>query len=420
MSVDHAGFPPPAMDTSRLSRDELIAALKASEHRTRLEEAHKMALVAEAVNRNLAADTEYRNLVELLRDTLHITRDESKTRIACARAVRPTVAPSGAEIAAPLATTRAALERGLTGLEQVKVIATLHEELPDTVHPDDWTAIEQTLGDLAAQADARVVARAARRARECLDPDGAEPHDPRETGERTLDYTRLRTGAGRGTFRLDPESLAMLDMLNSVLAKPHPATDGVRDTRTLAERQGDALRDILRLALNAADLPTEAGERPHFVITMRLENLQRDLRGALLHDGRELTPAEVRRHACDANLIPAVLGTHSEPLDLGRGHRLVTIHLRRALVLRDRGCAFPNCARPARWCDAHHIHHWLDGGKTSLDNCVLLCSMHQQLMHKTNCEWDIHLVDGHPVFRPPTYIDPERTPLRNTLHHKIE
>ncbi|MGH3622682.1 MAG: HNH endonuclease signature motif containing protein, partial [Sciscionella sp.] len=115
-----------------------------------------------------------------------------------------------------------------------------------------------------------------------------------------------------------------------------------------------------------------------------------------------------------------VLGTHSEPLDLGRGHRLITLALRRALILRDRGCVFPNCERPARWCDGHHIVPWFHGGATDITNCALLCRTHHTLMHHDHCEWDIHMVNGHPEFLPPKYIDPERKPLRNTLHPTLE
>jgi len=46
---------------------------------------------------------------------------------------------------------------------------------------------------------------------------------------------------------------------------------------------------------------------------------------------------------------------------------------RKALIVRDGGCIFPGCDRPASWCDAHHIIHWLDSGPTDLWNLCLLC-----------------------------------------------
>ncbi len=88
------------------------------------------------------------------------------------------------------------------------------------------------------------------------------------------------------------------------------------------------------------------------------------------------------RIACDAGIIPAVLGSRSEVLDLGRTRRLVTPGLLMALYLRDRGCTFPGCSRPPSWCDAHHCLHWCDGGPTDLTNLALLCPRHHTIVHQ--------------------------------------
>ena len=120
----------------------------------------------------------------------------------------------------------------------------------------------------------------------------------------------------------------------------------------------------------------------------------------LTEDGLELSPATVRRLACDADLIPIALGTTGEVLDVGRLHRLVTPPLWRALVCRDRHCAFPGCTRPPVMCHAHHIVHWLHGGTTKLHNLVLLCGHHHRLIHHT--PWQVRIgTDGHPEFLPP-------------------
>ena len=81
-------------------------------------------------------------------------------------------------------------------------------------------------------------------------------------------------------------------------------------------------------------------------------------------------------------IIPTVLGTSSEVLDLGRARRLFTPGMLRAMWLRDKGCTIPGCTAPPTWADAHHIIHWVDGGATSLLNGALLCRRHHTLAHQ--------------------------------------
>jgi hypothetical protein len=133
--------------------------------------------------------------------------------------------------------------------------------------------------------------------------------------------------------------------------------------------------------------------------------------------GTPITAEQARRLACDARIVPAVLGGQGQVLDLGRSRRLITGAVHRALVLRDGGCAFPGCDRPPRWCDAHHIVPWSRGGVTSLDNAVLLCGFHHRLMHRT--AWRVRLGhDGFPVFVPPAHLDRQRRPRRNLYHRR--
>src|SRR4051794_7484149 len=131
-------------------------------------------------------------------------------------------------------------------------------------------------------------------------------------------------------------------------------------------------------------------------------------RMAVTETGVPLSAATARRLACDATIIPLVLGANSEPLDIGRATRLIPPAIRRALIARDRGCAFPGCRRPPRWCDAHHIKYWADGGETCLENLVLLCGHHHDLIHHS--QWTVAIADGRPVFNPPAWLDPTGFP----------
>lgn len=98
--------------------------------------------------------------------------------------------------------------------------------------------------------------------------------------------------------------------------------------------------------------------------------------------GVELPPEVVRRLACDAEIIPMMLGGPGGSADAGRARRTVPLRLRRLLVARDRHCRWPGCHEPPSRCDAHHVWHWLDGGPTDLGNLVLLCHRHHHHLHQ--------------------------------------
>lgn len=119
-----------------------------------------------------------------------------------------------------------------------------------------------------------------------------------------------------------------------------------------------------------------------------------------------------RRIACDAQVIPVVLGSRGEPLDVGRASYTVPTAIRRAVIVRDRGCAFPGCSIPARWCEIHHVVHWADNGPTSVGNCVALCGRHHKLLHHSL--WRIDMTSGIPEFHPPPWLG--GPPRRNPLH----
>jgi hypothetical protein len=89
----------------------------------------------------------------------------------------------------------------------------------------------------------------------------------------------------------------------------------------------------------------------------------------------------IKRLTCDGSVITIVENERGTPLDVGRKQRTVSTALKRALWSRDRGCSFPGCYK-TRYVDAHHIHHWADGGDTSLENLTLLCTHHHTLLHE--------------------------------------
>jgi hypothetical protein len=267
---------------------------------------------------------------------------------------------------------------------------------------------------------------------EVVAPDeaGKQALDELERAERRAWHDRglwLTDVAGTSRVRLtgwlDQDGAASVRAALDPLSAPRTMrragndTDG-DDTRSPAQRRVDALVEVCRLASACGQLPDNGGDRPQVVVTIDFESLRQQVGTGTFDDGSHLSPAAARRLACDAGIIPAVLGTASQTLDLGRQTRLATGPLRRALVLRDRGCAFPGCDRPPRWTDAHHIVHWSDGGPTDLGNLALLCGHHHRLIHHSEWQIRINPKDGLPEFTPPAYIDADQRPRRNKNHRR--
>ena len=99
-------------------------------------------------------------------------------------------------------------------------------------------------------------------------------------------------------------------------------------------------------------------------------------------NGRSNLPIEsVKRLCCDGHAVVIGEDENGEPLNIGRKTRTVPTAIKRALIARDKSCAFPGCHH-TRFVDAHHIEHWSAGGETSLDNLMLLCSQHHKLVHE--------------------------------------
>ena len=188
-------------------------------------------------------------------------------------------------------------------------------------------------------------------------------------------------GMAEYRLRLDPEGSQVLEAILGPLSAPRP-TPACPDPRTSDQRRGEALVEICRRAAAAGGAAPTTTKASVFV-TIDLADLQaRCGAGTAMLTGRLLAPETIRRIACDASIIPVVLGTDSEVLDIGRARRLFTPGLLRALWLRDKGCTILGCTAPPFWADAHHLIHWIDGGPTALTNGALLCGRHHTIAHQ--------------------------------------
>ncbi len=369
-------------------------------------------LLVEIESRGVMELFGYRSVARLLEHLADIPHTAAQRTVA--RALSLTSAHT---LDSPPALAPATGVAALTGALSTPMIDTIITALTPIPLEHRDTA-EQDLLAFAVDAGHKQVAALGARILAHLDPDGAEPVDVEPaTPTRELSLRRRRTGTWELTGRFDDETGTRASALLDALAERRTSEDG-GDFRSPQERYGDAFSDAIDLALNSPELPTQAGERAHVLVAVSLSDLQSGLGSATLGDTGLISAVEARIYACDCKLIPTVLGASSEPLDLGRARRLISPGLRRALFLRDRGCAFPGCHRPPRHCQGHHIRHWADGGPTDLANLVLLCAHHHRLMHRSG--WQVRLAtDGHPEFLPPVFLDKRRKPRRNNIHQPL-
>ncbi|RQX02190.1 HNH endonuclease signature motif containing protein [Micromonospora inaquosa] len=392
------------------SEHDLVAALDAAHRLEQRLAAVKLGLVRELDGRGTATAQGASSTAVWLRDRLRLGVGAARRLVELAATLD--AAPPGVQDALAAATV---------DVEQVRVIA----ETVETVHASAGAeAADKAVGVLvgwAAQFDAGLLRKLGTRILDHVAPEAADAaaeaavraQESRAARDRHLTISEQTDGRLRLTGILDTEAAAALRAAIDPLSAPL----GPDDPRTAGQRRHDALADVCRLALRTGDLPENGGDPTQVVITTGYDELTRQLGSGALDTGLQLTPEAVRRLACDAAILPAVLGGAGQPLDVGRQRRLISGPLRRALVLRDRGCAFPGCDRPPRWCDGHHIRHWADGGDTSLDNSVLLCGYHHRHLH--HGDWSVRLGgDGHPEFIPPAWLDPTQLPRRNHYHRR--
>jgi hypothetical protein len=147
------------------------------------------------------------------------------------------------------------------------------------------------------------------------------------------------------------------------------------------QRRGQAFCALLE-AVDPDGLPLHGGTATTVVVTIPYDGLASKTGVGTLGDGTRTSASEVRRLACSAGIIPAVLGGTSEVLDLGRTRRLFTAAQRKALAITQPTCRADGCSVPSTWCEAHHAGDpWCRGGRTDLADGMLLCSWHHHRIH---------------------------------------
>lgn len=165
------------------------------------------------------------------------------------------------------------------------------------------------------------------------------------------------------------------------------------DLTAFDQRMADALENLVCTATG-----DRKPQRTTLILTAEWDALNQKLAAARLLDGTPLPIDEALRLACNADIVPSVFDTKNQELWVGRKHRLATEAQRAALIIRDKHCI--GCGRSAVWCEAHHIEEWLKGGRTDIDNLVLVCTSCHHNIHDDG--WTVHRDrNGSYELRPP-------------------
>ena len=396
--------------TMSASGDELCSVLGAVESGQRSLDQVSVATLAAIDRQGVFAEHGYRSPSGALADLLRWDPRRSRRFVTAAGQVVERVGLDGETLPARLPATATVFASGEIGMRHVEVVAALlgsaaAERLP----PQIWADAEQQLAAHAADYTPAELHAWGTQLIELLDEDGPEPDDRPEPQINEVHVVRHRNRPG-GTIRGRFSDAEMFERVATAV-DTHGRPRDADDARTPAERQAEGLAEICGYALShgpSSVVPETGGRRPQVVVTIRLEDLERRARAGLLEFTGQTTPAALRLLACDATVLPVVLGGNGEPLDVGRGMRTVPEGLRRAVTARDRGCAHPGCDLPPSWCQIHHIVPWSEGGSTAIGNLVMLCAVHHRLVHHSG--WEIRMADGRPEFVPPGWIDPWRRP----------
>ena len=270
------------------------------------------------------------------------------------------------------------VERGLAGevpARSLQLIAQARDR-----HRDEFCEHEEVFADIATYLSVKDMARAIAHWEQQIDYPRALQDTEHAQHRRSLYLSQTIDGMGDVRGTLTPEQYTTVKA--ALDAHGDPANLDPDDHRTPAQRRADSLVDIHRFFLDHnTDLQTSGGEKPHITVTIDYRQLTGELEGLPEMNGVTVSPETVRRVACDAAIIPMVLGSESEPLDVGRKTRTISPAIRRAIEQLYNGCAWEGCDAPLPWCDIHHKVPWALGGRTSVHNCVPYCRKHHTVVH---------------------------------------
>lgn len=307
--------------------------------------------------------------------------------------------------------TRSALDAGTVSGDHAGVIADALRQLPEALTPQQRDVVERKLITLAAELDPGRLRRKARRILEAIEPDPCvidayedglvESEEDRARAASTFWMRDNNDGTVSGAFTVPFAAGMVLGKVLDAMTAPRRQSGSAYQQRVAAEdmqwkldriawqhRRGLAFAELLE------HLPTDRLSNKvaaTVLVHVGLDTLT-DARPAAAgtDSGDKVSAAQARRWACQAGIIPLVLGTDSVVLDQGGASRLFTEQQRLALSVRYSECAATGCDRPFAWCEIHHLTPWSVGKRTNLDDALPLCGTHHREIDRPGSGHTMH------------------------------
>nr|WP_292702185.1 HNH endonuclease signature motif containing protein [Microbacterium sp. 69-10] len=231
--------------------------------------------------------------------------------------------------------------------------------------------------------------------RDQLDPDGAERRFTERYERRSFRIWTDADGIERGRIDFEDDGAAWIRAIRDSALRPRrggprfvdsaeaeKARELTADARTNDQLSYDLLMDVLRAGA-LADSESVFGTRQAGVRIVQVVDSSGTAVSARTEDyGSSLPLTAADQRICETGRVTITVDHLGNPLDMGREHRLFTPRQRIALAIRDGGCRWQGCDRPASYCEAHHVDEWHAGkGRTDIDRGILLCRHHHMQLH---------------------------------------
>lgn len=369
-----------------------------------------------------------------LEQVLRISGADATRRIRLGSALTGTVALTGELLAPRYPALAGAVAAGDVGPEAAAIIVRALDDARRVADPADLDVAEAALVDHARLGPVQLVSDLAIVVRDYLDPDGVLPREQETRARRSFGLGRERNGIVPIYGGVAPTLAALLkaafDEANAPGAQPRFLSDDdrrdgtvttanedgtqtvtLRDIRSRDQRQHDVVEGLLKAGIRNTGL--EAGQiRSTAEVTAHISLADLEAGTGLgwidgIHE--PVSVNTIQQLLCDAKFRRILLGNDGEVLAFGKARYPFTAAQRKAIIARD-GDTCVMCDAPVTWADTHHAEEFFTHGavgETNVDNGVMVCPPHHDLLHHS--EWQISMIGGIPHLLAPPEIDPSQT-----------